>query len=405
MAAAGEVLGAFLRLGCTSFGGPVAHLGYFHGEFVARRGWLTEQEWASTVAMCQLLPGPTSTQVAFALGLRRAGLAGAVAAWAGFTLPSAAALAAAGAGLAGMGAATAGAGWLAGLNALAVAAVARAAWTMARALGGPVRVAAAAACGVAVLALSRTLGDAAAGLAQAGIIVAAAGVGVALGRRGPATEGPGPAPSADAAEGPWRMRGTVAALALASILALSFALEGAGPVAQAAAKCAQAGSLVVGGGHVVLPLVERPFIEHGWLDRGTVIAGYALAQAVPGPLFTMVSFLGAAMAQPTGPWQALGAAALLTACVFAPGLLMVLAAVPAWRALSRAAWTAGAMRGATAAVTGVLAAALVDTVAPAGVTGAATACIAAGSLALLSMPRVPVVAVVALAAAAGALLG
>jgi len=409
-----EVFGAFLRLGCTSFGGPVAHLGYFHREFVTRRAWLDEGAWASTVAMCQLLPGPTSTQVAFSLGMRRAGMTGAVAAWAAFTLPSAAVLAAAGAGLVAAGAGIADAGWLAGLRAVAVAAVARAAWSMARALGGAGQVAGAVACGVAVLVLGRFGGGMAGTVAQVGVIVAAAAAGIAMDRSARAsvataaphaTEAAGVPPGDAAGRGPLaRMHGTIAALALAALLALSFATAGAPPVAQAAATCVRAGSLVVGGGHVVLPLIERPFVEHGWLTEGAVIAAYALAQAVPGPLFTMASFLGAAMGQPAGPWAAAGAAALLTACVFAPGLLLVVAAMPAWKAIAGARAARGALRGAMVAVTGVMAAALADPVIPEGVTGAATACIAAGSLALLANPRVPVAAVVALAALAGALL-
>lgn len=409
-----EVLGAFLRLGCTSFGGPVAHLGYFHREFVTRRAWLDEGEWASTVAMCQLLPGPTSTQVAFTLGMRRAGTMGAVAAWAAFTLPSAAVLAAAGAGLVAAGAEVAGAGWLAGLRALAVAAVARAAWSMARALGGAGQVVGAVACGAAVLALGRLGGGMSGTIAQVGVIVAAAAAGIAMDRP---TRSAVPKAAPHAADttgiasgdaprrGPdARLHGTIAALGLATLLALSFATAGAHPLAQAAATCVRAGSLVVGGGHVVLPLIERPFVEHGWLPEGAVIAAYALAQAVPGPLFTMVSFLGAAMGQPAGPWAAAGAAALMTACVFAPGLLLVVAAMPAWNAIAGARAARGAMRGAMIAVTGVLAAALADPVVPAGVTGFATAFIAAGSLVLLANPRVPVAAVVALAALAGAVL-
>jgi chromate transporter len=413
MGSVAEVIGAFLRLGCTSFGGPVAHLGYFHREFVTRRSWLDDGQWASTVAMCQLLPGPTSTQVAFSLGMRRAGLMGAMAAWAAFTLPSAAVLAAAGAGLVAGGTEISGAGWLAGLRALAVAAVARAAWSMARALGGGGPLIGAAACTVAVLAVARAFGGVAATAAQVGVIVAAAAVGIAMDRGDRATGTSrgagavrGAAANATVAREPAtaRLHGSVAALMLAALVALSFASAGAPPVVQAAATCLRAGSLVVGGGHVVLPLIERPFVEHAWLPEGTVIAAYALAQAVPGPLFTMVAFLGAALGQPDGPWAAAGAAALMTASVFAPGLLLVVAAMPAWNAIAGARAARGAMRGATVAVTGVLVAALADPVVPAGITDFTTACIAAGSLALLARPRVPVVAVVALAALAGALL-
>lgn len=401
-----EVATAFLRLGCTAFGGPFAHLGYFRAEFVERRRWLTDAAWTDTVAMCQVLPGPSSTQTAFAIGLRRAGIAGGIAAWAAFTLPSAVVMAAAGAGVVTVGATAGSPGWIAGLRALAVAVVARAAWAMAKAcLRRPAAWLGAIACTMVVLAAARSTSSAVAVFAQPAVIVAAAATAMLAGRRGGA---PAIAPAGLAGPDPLavpRSASAVALLVFLGLLALAAFAPLASPIARAGASTYGAGALVFGGGHVVLPLIERPFVERGWLDASTVIAGYALAQAVPGPMFTMATFLGAAIGQPNGGAASAWGAAFLTVAVFMPGLLLVVAVEPAWRRLRALPALSAAVGGASIAVTGVLAAALIDPVLPAGITDLSGAAIATASLALLGVRRVPVPAVVIGAAAAGQLLG
>jgi chromate transporter len=348
---AAEVFSAFLRLGLTAFGGPVAHLGHFRRELVARRRWLDDAEYADTVALCQSLPGPTSSQVGFAIGLRRAGIAGGVAAWLGFTLPGAAALGAAGWALAGVPDGW----WTVAVQAVAAAVVANALLGMARMLlPTAAHAALATAAMVVVFAAERAAGDAR-GLAQPAVIAAGAIVGSLAFRgaapAGPAASSPCPVPRAASA---------LAALLFVGALALPPLAAGAPPAAQAAAACTRAGSLVFGGGHVVLPLLEAPFESNGWLAPGQVTAGYALAQAVPGPLFSMASYLGAAMGAGDGAWHSAGAAALLTAAIFLPGLLLVVAALPAWDRLRAAPGARAALAGANCAVVGLLAAALAD---------------------------------------------
>jgi chromate transporter len=401
-----EVATAFLRLGCTAFGGPFAHLGYFRAEFVERRRWLTEPAWTDTVAMCQVLPGPSSTQTAFALGLRRAGLAGGIAAWAAFTLPSATVMAAAGAGVVTVGATEGSMGWMAGLRALAVAVVARAAWGMARAsLRRPAAWFGALACALAVLVAARSASSTIAVFAQPAVIVVAAVVAMVAGRGDASRAEAIPVVRAPDPIAVPRSASVLALVAFLALLALAVFAPLAPPMARAGAASYGAGALVFGGGHVVLPLIERPFVERGWLDASTVITGYALAQAVPGPMFTMATFLGAALGQPHGGAASAWGAAFLTVAVFLPGLLLVVAVEPAWRRLRALPGLSAAVGGASIAVTGVLVAALVDPVLPAGITDLRSAAIAIAALVLLGMRRVPVPAVVIAAAAAGQLLG
>lgn len=367
MRAVPETFAAFLRLGLTSFGGPIAHLGYFHREFVERRRWMGAAEFADTVALCQFLPGPTSSQVGFAIGLRRAGIAGGLAAWTGFTLPSAIAMGAAGWLLA-SSADVHGAWWMAVLRAVAAAVVAHAIVAMLRTLAPT--------SGRRMLAASVTLALIAAGHAElpdwatAFLQPAAIAVGAAVGMAALAPPAAStPVATDDRAE---RMRAfhltpgaPVAALvAAAAILGAATVAAPGPPILAASAACARAGSMVFGGGHVVLPLLEEPFTSSGWLDRDVVLSGYAIAQSVPGPLFTMVSYLGAAMGASGGAATAAAGAALLVASVFLPGLLLVIATLPAWHRLRSVTGLRAALVGANCAVIGLLAATLVNDVLP-----------------------------------------
>lgn len=368
MGAVPETFAAFLRLGLTSFGGPIAHLGYFHREFVERRRWMGAAEFADTVALCQFLPGPTSSQVGFAIGLRRAGIAGGIAAWTAFTLPSAAIMATAGWMLA-AAPQVQGQGWLAGLRSFGAAVVAHAILGMVRTLAPTVaRVALAAAVAAALLAVARWSGaGGAAALLQPAAIALGALVGLAAFAR-PVAAGAGSVGGAAQPANPSALPRSASAIALvvaAGVVVLA-SIPWSGPaVVAAAARCVQAGALVFGGGHVVLPLIEQPFTSAGWVDREAVMSGYALAQAMPGPLFTLASYLGAAMGEPGGAPSAFLGAVLLTLSIFLPGLLLVAAALPAWDRLRAAPRLRDALAGANCAVIGLLAAALVQDVLPA----------------------------------------
>lgn len=337
-----EIFGVFLRLGLTSFGGPIAHLAYFREGFVARRDWIDEAGYARLVALCQFLPGPASSQVGFALGVMRAGgLSGGLAAWLGFTLPSAVVMTLAGLGAAmldGPGAA----GIVHGLKLVAVAVVAQAVWGMARALAvGAVR------SGIAVAALALvTLAGGAAG--QIGAIVLGAVAGLILLRSPPAGAEDGlPVPIT-------RRAGAAALVLFAALFALLPLLAQGGWMAAALADAFyRAGALVFGGGHVVLPLLEAQTVTPGWVPADAFLAGYGLAQAVPGPLFTFAAYLGAEAAGPAG-------AALALVAIFLPGLLLVYGALPFWDGLRRSPRANAAMQGTNAAVVGVLGAALYD---------------------------------------------
>ncbi len=387
---AAAVFAAFLRLGLTSFGGPVAHLAYFRDEFVARRGWIAERDYADLVALCQFLPGPASSQVGIALGLRRAGYAGALAAWAGFTLPSALALAAfalavrARPDLLPPDA-------LQGLKLAAVAVVAHAVWSMARSLcrdAAHLALMAAAACAVWLVPSALT---------QFAVIVGGALAGAWIGT--PRTAGAGGEP----AFGPSRGVAVGALAAFASLLVVLPWLASRADSALASVVDAfyRTGSLVFGGGHVVLPLLRAEVVDAGWVDAGTFLAGYGAAQAVPGPLFTFAAFLGASLPAPLGGWT--GAAAALVA-IFVPSFLLVVGALPFWERWKRSGTAQKLLSGINAAVVGLLLAALYDPVWTAAVLSACDAAVALAAFVALVFWRVPAWAVVPASGMLAALL-
>lgn len=339
-----EVFLIFLRLGLTSFGGPIAHLGYFRDEFVTRRQWLSERSYADLVALCQFLPGPASSEVGIALGLSRSGYAGALAAWAGFTLPSAIALILFALVIASYGDAMP-SGVLHGLKVVAVAVVAQAVWGMARNLcpdAPRITIMAAATC--FVLLLPSAWG-------QVGVIVIAAIIGLLLfkPRQGSAHD---PLPIV------MRRRVGLFWLTLFFALLMGLPLLTALFPNQALSMVDafyRAGSLVFGGGHVVLPLLQAEVVPTGWVSNESFLAGYGAAQAVPGPLFTFAAFLGASMNDAPSGW--LGGLICLLA-IFAPSFLLVVGALPFWERLRRNVRTQAALSGINAAVVGLLLAAL-----------------------------------------------
>jgi chromate transporter len=340
----GEVLSAFLKLGLTSFGGPIAHLGYFREEFVARRGWIDDRGYADLVALCQFLPGPASSQVGFALGLQRAGPLGALAAFAGFTLPSAVLLMLF-AWWASALSSPLGQGVLHGLKIVAVAIVAQAVWGMARTLC-PDRERAGIA--VAAVLMAIFLGGV---TGQLGAILMGGIAGLWL-CRGTGDSG------ASALHFPVSRSAGIAALVLFFALLIGLPLLVASvPVQGLAVLDAfyRAGALVFGGGHVVLPLLEAEVVAPGWVTPDAFLAGYGAAQAVPGPLFTFAAYLGAVL-EPA-PNGIVGAATALLA-IFLPGFLLLVGVLPFWNGLRAQPQVRAPMAGANAAVVGILGAAL-----------------------------------------------
>jgi len=388
-ASALEVLRIFLRLGLSSFGGPVAHLGYFRTEFVERRRWLDDHAYADLVALCQFLPGPASSQVGMALGLQRAGWAGALAAWIGFTLPSALALTLLAMGLArweSLGAS----GVVQGLKIVAVAVVAQALWGMSRSLC-PDRPRAGIALAAALLALLVP--------GSAGQLTAIA-LGAVAGWRllGAPTAPPGAALACPVS----RRAGTTLLLIFGALLVglpMTASLVDL-PWLQAVAVFYQAGSLVFGGGHVVLPLLQAGVVPPGWVDEASFLAGYGAAQAVPGPLFTLAAFLGASMVGPPGGWT--GALSMLLA-IFIPAFLLVAGALPWWEALRRHATVLRALGGIHAAVVGLLGAAFYDPVFTSAIHTPADLALALGAFGLLVVGRLSPLWVVLLTAGIGGL--
>ena len=385
-----EVFGVALRLGLTSFGGPIAHLGYFRDEYVARRRWVDEATYADLVALCQFLPGPASSQVGIALGTLRAGLLGGVAAWLGFTLPSALALLLFAHGVRDVG--TADAGWLHGLKVAAVAVVAQAVWGMARALAPDrPRASIAIAAAVAALAWPTALGQV--------LVIAAAGL---LGWR--LLPAAGTAPVAHARPSVSRRLGLAAWALFAGLLVVLPLLRQAAPDSHALAVVDgfyRVGSLVFGGGHVVLPLLQAEVVPPGWVTTEQFVAGYGAAQAVPGPLFTFAAYLGAVMApEPNGA----AGAALAILAIFLPSFFLVVGALPFWDSLRARPAFQAALRGINAAVVGLLGAALYHPVWTSAVGGAADFALALVAFGLLHLWKAPPWLVVALCAAAGAAL-
>ncbi len=339
-----EVLRVFLKLGSTSFGGPVAHLGYFRTEFVDRRKWLDEAAYADLVALCQFLPGPASSQVGIAIGLGRAGWPGAVAAWVGFTLPSAVLLVLFAFGLSGWEPFME-SGAIQGLKLAALAIVAHAVWSMAKSLlQGAARIGIAL---VALLLVTMLPGS----LGQVGAIVLGGLLGVAM-RLSVTT------PKSAGHAGAVGRGAAIAALLVLVVLLLSLPAVAAwlaSPTLSAASAFYRAGALVFGGGHVVLPLLQASVVPSGWVSNDAFLAGYGAAQAVPGPLFSFAAYLGAAMAVGPGGWW--GAAVMLVA-IFLPAFLLVVGTLPFWQAVRAKSAMRRAMAGFNAAVVGVLAAAL-----------------------------------------------
>lgn len=382
----------FLRLGLTSFGGPVAHLGYFRTEFVERRKWLSDRAYADLVALCQFLPGPASSQIGMAIGLQRAGVLGMAAAWAGFTLPSAVLLLAFAVGVSALGDLSQ-TGWVLGLKAAAVAVVAHAVLGMAKSLTPDARratIAVAVMASVVLVPGSLTMLGA---LFMAGIL----GLLVCRPQQDPAESGD---------TFPVRVRPAVAGISLA-VFGL---LLGGLPILTMLTGNAtvglfdifyRTGSLVFGGGHVVLPLLEAETVQTGLVESGTFLAGYGAAQAVPGPLFTFAAFLGAVTT--SGPGGMAGASIALIA-IFLPSALLVLGVLPFWERLRRIVGVQRALMGVNAGVVGLLAAALYDPVFIEGVTGAASFVVAVLSFVALASWKAPAWAVVFAAAGLGIVL-
>ncbi|WP_454294157.1 chromate efflux transporter [Salana multivorans] len=384
-----EVFLVFLRLGVTSFGGPVAHLGYFREAFVERRRWLTDRAYADLVALCQFLPGPASSQVGMAIGLQRAGMLGLLAAWVGFTLPSAILLVGFAYGATTLGD-VAGDGWLVGLKAAAVAVVAHAVLGMAKTLTPDARRAT-----IAVGALILVL-------VVPGVLAQVAAI-IAAGTTGWAWLRPSIAPAQGADAFSARVPRTVAigslivfALLLAALPILA-TVTGNGAVGLVDVFY-RAGSLVFGGGHVVLPLLEAETVQTGLVGHDAFLAGYGAAQAVPGPLFTFAAYLGAATT--TGPTGIAGAAIALVA-IFLPSALLIIGALPFWERLRHARHAQRALAGVNAGVVGILAAALYTPVFTQGITGAGTLSLAAAAFVALTMWKTPAWTVVIAAALIG----
>ena len=384
----GEVFGVFLKLGVTSFGGPIAHLGYFRDELVTRRRWIDDAGYADLVALAQFLPGPASNQVGFALGVIRGnGLVGGLAAWAAFTLPSALLLLIAALGLAAV-AGPAGDGLVHGLKLVAVAVIAQALWGMAGTLTPDRARAAIALAAVAIVAVL------AGSLGQVAAIAVGAFAGLIACRDGELAPSRHPAVPAS-------RRGGAAALVAFAVL-----LVGVPVVATVTGDQGltlfdafyRSGALVFGGGHVVLPLLATRVVDPGWVTEEAFLAGYGLTQAVPGPLFTFAAYLGAVMAPaPNG----LAGAALALVAVFLPGLLLVYGALPFWAALRAHPLAAAAARGANAAVVGILAAALYDPVWTGAVLTPVDFALALAGFSALVVWRAPPWVVVGLLAGAG----
>ena len=377
----------FLRLGLTSFGGPVAHIGYFHNEFVDRRKWLDERAFADLVALCQFLPGPASSQVGIGVGLSRAGLPGALAAWIAFTMPSAIALIMFGYGVLAFGDAVE-SGALHGLKVVAVAVVAQAVWTMAKSLCPDAkRATLAVAAAIGVLAIPSPF-------AQMGAILIGALYGWVALRADIVT---------DHVDLGVRISKVVAITALflfftgligLPVLASLYPSQ----IMALVDSFYRSGSLVFGGGHVVLPLIQSEVVPPGWVSKDAFLAGYGATQAVPGPLFTFAAYLGTVMAG--APNGIVGGMVCLLA-IFASSFLLVIGAIPFWDALRRVTAIRNALMGVNAAVVGLLLAALYDPVWNSAILSAADFGLAMAAFTLLVFWKTPPWLVVILTAFGG----
>lgn len=384
----GAIAAVFLRLGCTSFGGPVAHLGYLREEFVVRRRWLDDAAFADLVALCQFLPGPASSQVVYALGMQRAGLAGALVASACFTLPSAVLMILFAYGVIALGDLRA-AGWLHGLKVAAVAVVAQAVWGMGRRLcPDAARISLALAAAAVLLFVPHAA-------VQVGVIAAGAAIGWLLYRHEvPASQG---APKGYARSHLWAAGVLGACGALLVALPLVATATGFRSLA-IFDSFFRAGSLVFGGGHVILPMLRAEVVPPGWIADDLFLAGYGAAQAVPGPLFTFAAYLGTVIQGGESAW--LGGVGCLFA-IFLPAWMLIGGALPFWQVIRSRAWAQASLRGANAAVVGVLLAALYNPVWVQGIAGWPDVVAAAVALILLERRLAPPWLVVILAAAAG----
>ena len=382
-----EVFLAFLKLGLTSFGGPIAHLGYFRQEFVERRKWLDEASYADVVALCQFLPGPASSQVGIAIGLSRAGYAGALAAWTAFTLPSALALVLFAYGISATGVPL-DAGWLHGLKVAAVAVVALAILGMARTLT-PDRQRAALA--IIAMAISFAVPSA---FGQIAAIIFGGLAGAALLRDGVTSTG-----DAHLSLSVSRISGAICLIVFGALL---IGLPMLAAVSQTQDirlfdKFFRVGSLVFGGGHVVLPLLQSEVVSQGWVSNDAFLAGYGAAQAVPGPLFTFAAYLGAVIGGAR-------AAILCLVAIFLPSFLLVIGTLPFWQDLRRRAIAQALLRGVNASVVGLLLAAFYNPVWLSGILTKGDFALAAADFVLLFLWKAPPWLVVVLSAVGGQLL-
>lgn len=381
-----EVFAAFLKLGCVSFGGPIAHLGYFNDEFVKRRGWLHADAYAEAVALCQFLPGPASSQVGMVIGLSRAGVPGALAAWLGFTLPSAVLMILCAYGLGVLGESTA-APWVHGLKIAAVAVVAQALVGMARSLcPDRPRAILAIASAVAVFMVPTVLG-------QIGVIVAG-GLGGWIILKAKPGEGGGL---------PIRLsiRTAYAALAVFAglLVGLPFLADDGHVLAELADGLYRTGALVFGGGHVVLPLMQAEVVPRGWMSDSVFLAGYGAAQALPGPLFAFAGYVGTNV-----EGLGVGGGLLALVAIFLPSLLLLLGVLPFWALMRQHAAMQSVVAGINAAVVGLLAAALLGPVGGGAILGVADLLIALVLFALLMLKRAPSWLIVGLGAVASAVV-
>lgn len=380
-----EVFAVFLRLGLTSFGGPVAHLGYFERDIVRKRGWVDHETYGDIVALCQMLPGPASSQVGMAIGLRRAGFAGALAAWFGFTAPSAILLVLF-AYLVDRTGNIADSGWVHGLKIVAVAIVAQAVWSMAKNLTPDrPRLTIAFAAAVPLLAWPSAGG-------QIAVIVAGGIIGWMLYRESAGSAAPD--------EWPRIGKGSMGVLAvfaaLLGVLPLLRGVFGGWGIALADVFY-RSGALVFGGGHVVLPLLQSAIVSPGWMSNDEFIAGYGAAQAVPGPLFTFAAYLGAVMHGVPG-------ALVATVAIFVPSFLLVAGVMPFWDGLRVMPQMQAVLRGVNAAVVGVLLAALYDPIWTSAIFKPEDAALALIAFGLLVVWKVPPIGVVLVSAIGGAII-
>ena len=380
----------FLRLGLTSFGGPVAHLGYFRDEFVARRRWLDEKAYADLVALCQFLPGPASSQVGMSLGILRAGVPGALAAWIGFSAPSAAALVIFAYGVE-SGAALLQGGVLHGLKVVTVAVLAQAVWSMGRTLCADRQRLSIALVSAAVIllwpgALTQFLVIALAGLVGWKLLRVEQDFGATV----------------EEIRVPRAVSAAAAILFFVLLAVLPVAAGWSGSTAVGMFDSFyRVGSLVFGGGHVVLPLLQSELVPKQWVSNDVFLAGYGAAQAVPGPLFTFAAYLGAASSVPPNGW--VGALLCLVA-IFLPSLLLVLAALPHWQVLRQKQAVRSALAGVNASVVGLLLAALYQPVWASAILAPADLALALVAFLLLVVWRIGPWIIVILTALGGAML-